>query len=363
MQQFDEDELNEDEMSETEPEMEEVELEESPEDEEEVEEVEEEEEEEEPRPMSKSQRKHKANMTGLWLTIFTAVVVILIGGLASFYYFTFQSQGSESEKEVKATWKNVAEATTDMVNSFKRVDSYDGLLNHESESFAAYVDIANREVRDAGFSLRNQTGLSVKASSVSSKMSAFLEEYQSYTGTMRSTLSELDGIESASDLDDLVQAGKDSESAYDDLLEVNNGFLKASLPRTVFDIGNDIQNIMREKLGQDSADEAENKSDQNLAQTSVSQFVQAWKDRDAEAMMSRLTAGAKAEFPVGILEDSVDVTGLSITDTQLSGDGASITIMGTLKKRTPDGVEQTESWKFVLLPNGEQWLIDSWTNV
>ena len=95
----------------------------------------------------------------------------------------------------------------------------------------------------------------------------------------------------------------------------------------------------------------------------MSQFVQAWKDRDAEAMMSRLTAGAKAEFPVGILEDSVDVTGLSITDTQLSGDGASITIMGTLKKRTPDGVEQTESWKFVLLPNGEQWLIDSWTNV
>lgn len=313
------------------------------------------------KPKAKVMRR--PGSAGLWLTIFAAVVVILIGGLASYYYYSFQSQGAGSEQEIKDIWEGTSDATEDLVDAYGRIEKYEDITDKSSASFSVAVDRTNRTIRDNSFDLQNQAGLSIKASTVVSKLALFMEAYEEYLAEMRKAVDRGTEIEEVKELEDLVDAASDTEKAYDSLLQVNNGFLKINIPRTVFDIGDHLSELSRQMLDDSAGEEEETSQAKNDAETRVSQFVQAWQDRDAEGMQTHLTAGGRNDFSPAILEDSVEITGLSINTTEVAEDRSKVTVRGNVKRETPDGTELTEAWQFVLLSNDSKWLIDSWKKI
>lgn len=319
---------------------------------------------EEDQSMNKVRPLRRPPATGVLLTLFAGVVIILLGGLASYYYYTFQAQGAVSEKQVKDTWQEAAEATEDLVTGYGRVSAFADVTDRSEASFSVMIDRANRSVRDSSFELQNVAGLNIQASTVASKLVIFLDDYSAYLAEMRKVVDRADDVVALKEsLGLLKETANKSEESYDALLSVNKGFLKADLPRSVFDIGEKLAELAQKFIDEGGELEEKNQKTKEAGQTVVSKFVQAWQNKDGEAMGGYLTTGAKAEFPIAILEDSVDVTGLTITDTQVPDDGSKITVKGQLKKKTPDEVVTTETWQFVLLPSGESWLIDSWKKV
>lgn len=319
---------------------------------------------EEEESMNKIRPLRRQPATGVLLTLFAGVVIILLGGLASYYYYTFQAQGAVGEKQVKDTWQEAAESTEDLVTGYGRVSAFADVTDRSEASFSVMIDRANRSVRDSSFELQNVAGLNIQASTVASKMVIFLDDYSEYLAEMRKVVDRADDVVALKDsLSVLKETANKSEESYDALLLVNKGFLKADLPRSVFDIGEKLADLAQKFIDEGGELEEKNQKIKEAGQTVVSKFVQGWQNKDGEAMGSYLTTGAKAEFPVAILEDSVDVTGLTITETQVPEDGSKITIKGQLKKKTPDDVTNTETWQFVLLPSGDKWLIDSWKKI
>lgn len=355
--QFDEEKVNQSELEDT-PEENEEEVSES--DEEDLGDIEEEIEADKPEP---TVVVRKPRTTGLWLTAFAAVVIILIGGLASYYYYTFQSQGAVGEQQVRDIWEDTANATQDLVDSFNHVTKLEDLKDRSAQSFSVAVDAASRTVRDAGFDLQNQPGLNLQASTVVSKFAAFAEDYGAYIAEMRRVVDRVDEVESADDLKQLQDLGQTAETAYDDLLSVNKGFLKGSLPRTVFDIGDKVAEYAKSALGENSDKEQATKAAQTKAQGVINRFAQAWQDKDSEAMGSLMTVGGKSEFDESMLEDETKVVGLTIDSTVLAEDGSKVTIRATVKKQKDEEDAVNESWQFVLLPSGDLWLIDSFKKV
>jgi hypothetical protein len=302
-------------------------------------------------------------MTGIWLTVFAAIVIIMLGGLASYYYFTFQRQGVDSEKSVKSVWEDVADSTEKLTSAFGGLQKFQDITDRSNTSLSVALDQTNRTVRDGGFDMQNQTGLDVRAASVGSKMAGFFDDYGKYLLELRRVIDHADTILEPKDLDGLKNAAKDAESSYDDLLAVNNGFLKASLPRSVFDMGDKLVDLLNKMIEENGSVDEKDKAQKQAANEVVTKFTQAWQDRDVDAMSVYLTSGAKADLTPATLENSTDVVGLSISDTIVAEDGSKITVKGKLKLAPPGGAEVTENWQFVLLPTGDKWLIDSWKKI
>ena len=304
-------------------------------------------------------RRYPSNR-GMILTIFAAVVLVLIGGLASYYYYTFQSEGRQSSQEVKATWEEVVDKSEALLRASDRLDKYEDLALEGDSGILTIITDANRTVRDALFDLRNQTGLDVQMSTVISKLSGFLEDYGAWLGEFRTIAERAADADSEAVLDEFKQLAAAAESSYDELLQVNEGALRANLPRAIFDIPERLTTLLKSKLESDEEKAETDKSNQRAAETVVSKFVQAWQNKDAEAMAGYMTSGARNEFNPGIVEDSVEVIGFAITSTELTEDKTGARVAGNLKKRTPDGIEVSEAWRFNLVVVDGAWLIDAW---
>ncbi|AKM84649.1 TPA: hypothetical protein DHW58_01800 [Patescibacteria group bacterium] len=305
-------------------------------------------------------RPRRPRSMGVILTVFAAVIVVLVGGLASYYYYTFQRQGVVSEQELRDVWDETVLVTVTLTNRFQTVDKFEQIDASGKNSFVEALNDANRTVRDGMFSLRNQAGLGVDASTFASKFNSFLDDYGGMLTELRRIIDRKSEIDSLTALDQLL-ADKDAmEKSYDDLLLVSRGFIQANLPRAIFDLPGSISDLLKKQLDEQGTQDEQTKAARQAAEGVVTQFAQAWQDRDGGAMTKLLTAGAKREFNQGILEDSSDITSFRIITTDLP-DPAKAEIDSQLTKETPDGVTKTESWHFVVLKDGAgNWLIDTW---
>ena len=305
-------------------------------------------------------KPRRPRSTGLMLTIFASVIVILIGGLASYYYYTFQRQGVASEQELRDIWDETMLVTVQLNNKFKAVDQFEKLDVSGSGSFSEALTNANRTVRDGMFSLRNQTGLAIGASTFASKLNAFLDDYSSMLAELRRIVDRRAEIDSITALDQLLVYKGSMEKSYDDLLLTSRGFIQANLSRDIFDMPTKIVDLLKQQLDESGTQDDQDKVARQSAESVVTQFAQAWQDRSMDAMKKLLTTGAKREFNQAVLEDSSDIVSFRIIETTLT-DQTKASIAGRLTKETPDGATKTEDWQFVVLKGTEgAWLIDTW---
>ncbi len=306
-------------------------------------------------------KRRKPANAGLLLTVFAVIVIMLIGGLVSYYYYTFQRQGYVSEKGVKEIWNETVDANNNLISKFKRVDKFAELDDTGNENFVDTIDSTNRLVRDGIYDLKSQTGLDVKGSTVVSKLISFLEDYSAMLGELKQVTNRIDEIEEESALKGYVEAVKTAEESYDELLEVNNGFLKTNFANEVFDMDDRMTALLKKHLEENGSSSEQATAKKKAAEQNVQKFVSAWQVKDTAAMATYLTAGAKGEFNPGVIqEDSVEVTGLAIQETTLEDN--KIVIKAQIKRETPDETKTSETWEFRLLEENGKWLINSFAN-
>src|SRR5688572_9975842 len=101
----------------------------------------------------RSRRRQKAvnrpKASGLVLTLFAALVVVLIGGLASYYYYNFQRQGYLGERAIKEAWSDTVQASSKLSTKFGTMDNWEEIGEDNSSSFEESVGETNRVVRNA----------------------------------------------------------------------------------------------------------------------------------------------------------------------------------------------------------------------
>jgi len=305
-------------------------------------------------------RYRRPRTPGLLLTIFGAVVVVLIGGLASYYYYTFQSQGAAGEKKLKQVWNDTVGDTSVLTARFKTIDEFGHLNETGTGSLGKLVDATNQTIRDGLYDIRAQGGMSIKASTVASKLSSFLEDYSAMLAELKRVISRVDEISDQQELNTLKDAGAQMEKSYDALLLAGSGIIQANLPRAVFDVPGGVEQLLAKKIEEGGSQSEQEKAAKQAAEQTVTQFVQAWQNRDPDGMSAKLTKAAKTEFNPGIVEDSTDITNLRITASLVAADLGGVTITGELEKQTPDKTNLTETWEFKLLKQADSWLIDKW---
>ncbi len=104
----------------------------------------------------KAMRKtNKPKVFGLFVVIFIAVILIMIGGLASYYYYTYQSQGNATEQDVQDSWNEVVITTVELTNSFNRVGDFADLTAENRGSFRETLGTTNRTLRDTLYELQS----------------------------------------------------------------------------------------------------------------------------------------------------------------------------------------------------------------
>jgi len=303
--------------------------------------------------------KHKMGVT---LTVFAAIVVVLIGALASYYYYNFQSQGMASGKILENVWDETVLVSVELTNAFEQIDTFDSMAVAGRDSFESQVNDANRTIRDGIFDIRGQTGLSISASTFASKLNGFLDDYSNMLAELKRVIGRAESIDDTSELSQLLIYGDNMEKSYDDMLLVGSSYVQANLPRVIFNLPTDIKSLLEEKIDEHGTQEEQNRAERQAAEQVVSQFASAWRDRDSEGMQSYLTNGAKisdATKIAGLMEDSSDISSFRILNTTIVDD-TNIETNGSLEKITPDETTITEEWKFTLLKTDDNWLIDTW---
>ncbi len=305
-------------------------------------------------------RYRRPKTLGLLLTIFGGIIIVLVGGLASYYYYTFQSQGTAGEKKLKQIWSDTVADTNILLTRLDRIDTFDKLGDTSSGSVVQVVNTTNQSVRDGLYDIKAVTGLNIKASTAASKLSSFLEDYSAMLLALKQIMGRAVDITDKKDLDSLKAAGEQASKSYDELLLAGNGIVEAKLSRSIFSIPADLDALLGKKIGENRTMTEQQNAVKQASEQAVAQFVQAWGNRDAEGMSAKLTTGAKKDFSPVVVEESSDVTGFRVTNTTVPEDLSKATIVGQLEKKTPDEKTVTEIWEFGLLKQGEAWLIDDW---
>ncbi|MFH0905305.1 MAG: hypothetical protein V1826_01105 [bacterium] len=307
-----------------------------------------------------NRRPRRTRGAGVLLTIFAIVVVVLVGGLASYYYYSRQHQGLESERGLRKVWDDTVSTTEKLTSKLDQVSKFDDLATAGSDNFEKTVNDANRTVRDGIYDLKAQTGLGIAASTFASKLMSFLDDYGVMLGELKRITPKAAEIDDTKELDSLISDRDDMQRSYDELLLVGKGFMtSSSLPRVIFDLPDTIKSLLEAKIKETGTQDEKDKATKQAAERIVTQFVDAWRNRDADGMGRYLTAGAKSAFNPGVLEDASEIKSVPILSTEIK-DETKVEIRAQIVKTTPDNQTTTETRRFVLLKTGSDWLIDSW---
>ena len=305
-------------------------------------------------------RPRRQMAVGVVLSVFSAIVLIMIGGLASYYYYTIQSQGGAAESVLKDTWKKTVDGARDVTDEFAKIVKYEDLAGDAGSSLTRIVSAASRDARDSAITITDLDGLSIKSTEAADKLDKFLLTEAEVWSELRKLLEKQADIKDASEIDKLNEYVERLSKEYEELLLSGRGLVQGDYPRAVFDLADDFKELLSQKSKDATEEDAAVKVVRQAAESVVAKFAEAWKNRDGDGMKNQLTAGAKGEFNAGILEDSSDIVSLRITSSKVADDKASVAISGSLEKETPDQQKVTEQWNFRLLKQGETWLIDSW---
>ena len=314
--------------------------------------------------VEKIQRANNPKVMGVMLTIFVAVMVIMIGGLASYYYYTTQKQDSTHEQTLRDNWGEVVLATASLTNAFDEIDGLTALFDDTKGSFQETLNDANRALKDVSYNLRSISGYAFSGNIVISKMEVFVEKYSDYLRELQSIIDQAKGglVEDINELKDLTEQGDSMNEAYDNLIIADKGeIIDSILPSELFNMSREMEDLMQKYLDDKKKQGEEEDKIKTAINDVASKFIQAYANKDADSMMSYLTDEAKTEFNPGIVEESVEITTFKILDTRLIGDNKS-ELDAQLTKETPSQETFTEKKRFILLKKGSQWLVDSWRN-
>ena len=310
------------------------------------------------------QRANNPKVMGVMLTIFIAVMVVMIGGLASYYYYTTRQQDSTHEQTIKDNWSDVALATASLTNAFDKIDDLTVLFDDTKGSFQETLNDANRSLKDVSYNLRSISGYAFSGNIVISKMEVFVEKYSDYLRELQSVINQTKGglVENIDELKNLTELGDSMNESYDKLIIADKGkIIDSVLPSELFNMSREMEDLMQKYLDDKKKQGEEENKIISAVSDVASKFIQAYANKDADSMMSYLTDEAKTEFNPGIVEEAIEITTFKILDTRLVGDNKS-ELDAQLTKQTPSQETYTEKKRFILLKKGSQWLIDSWRN-
>lgn len=313
--------------------------------------------------VEKIQAATRPKMFGILVVVFVAVLIIMIGGLASYYYYTFQSQGSASEQGARNSWNEVVLTTMKLTDAFDQVEGFDDLVAENRNSFGETLGTVNRTLRDVLYNLQSGGSYIFAGNTFVSKLNIFLDDYIAYLRELQRLVDKGSGgvIDDISEIEKLEDLNDGMNESYDNLLIVDkNKVIQANLPRELFNMSSDIKDFVQiyleDKQQQTDADEAE----RIAANEVVIKFMQAYMNRDVDAMIIYFTQEAEAEFsPVMVLEDSSEIKNSKLLDTRIMGE-TKIEIDAQIDKETPDSNSISENRLFVMLKRDGKWLIDSW---
>ena len=305
----------------------------------------------------------KPKTLGILITVFVAVLIVMIGSLASYYYYNFQSQGSASQQSVRGSWNEVVLATMNLTNSFSLVEDYEDLISEDKNNFNDSLGDVNRSLRDIFYGLQGSQSYVFSGNTFVSRLNTFLDDYLAYLRQMQRLIDRgIAGvIENMSEVEELDNLRDKVNESYDNLLVSDKDkVIEASLPRELFEMAKDIEVMVEEFLENKQAKMDKEDELKSAAASVVTKFMQAYIDRDSEAMKVYLTLEAQAEFnPAITLEDLSEIKSFKILDNRKTGD-VKIEINAKIDKETPDAKSFSENRLFVLLFKNDNWLIDAW---
>jgi len=308
-------------------------------------------------------RAKKSKTLGVLITVFIAVLVIMIGSLASYYYYNFQSQGSASQQSVRDSWNEVVLATMDLTNAFSEVEDFSGLVAEESGSFTDDLGNANRDLRDIFYGLQGTQSYVFSGNTFVSRLNNFLDDYLAYLRQLQRLIDRGGAgvVGDTTEVEELDTLNSEMNSSYDELLIADKDkIIEANLPKELFEMFEKVEGMVEDYLEEKSENEEAEEEVKAAAGGVVTKFMQAYIDRDGEAMKAYLTTEAEAEFnPAVVLEDLSEITNFKILDTRKISD-TKIEIDARIDKETPDAKVYSESRLFRLLLKDDVWLIDSW---
>jgi len=308
-------------------------------------------------------RASRPKTLGVLIVIFVGILIVMVGSLASYYYYTFQKQGTASEQNIRDNWSDVVVATVDLANSFGQVKTFADLSADTTGSFKEKLNTTTRSLRDVLYNFQDGNSYVFSGNSFISRLNSFLDDYLAYLRELQRVIDNgaAGTIKEISAVDELMKLGGKMNESYDNLLiSDKNRVVQANLPRELFEMPNNVKVLIETNLLDQKKIEEADKAAIDAAVLVVTKFVQAYSDKDAEAMKIYLTPQAESEFrPALVLDNALEIKNFKAIDTRKLSE-TKIEIDGQIDKETPDGKTITEKRLFAMLKVGDKWLIDSW---
>ncbi|MBU1083134.1 hypothetical protein KKE14_01715 [Patescibacteria group bacterium] len=308
-------------------------------------------------------RASKPKTMGVLIVIFVCILIVMVGSLASYYYYTFQKQGTTSEQNIRNSWNDVVVATVELTNSFTSVTTFSDLSTDTSGGFKGKLSSASRALRDVVYDFQGENSYVFSGHSFVNRLNSFLDDYLAYLRELQKVIDNgASGmIKDIADIDELMKLSKKMNESYDNLLiSDKNGVVQANLPRELFEMSDSVKILIEADLLNRKETEEADKAAIDAAVAVVTKFVQAYSDKDAEAMKIYLTSQAESEFkPAQVLDNALEIKNFKAIDTRKLNE-TKIEIDGQIDKETPDSKTITEKRLFAMLKVDGKWLIDSW---
>jgi len=312
------------------------------------------------------QKATRPKTFGILITIFVAVLVIMIGSLASYYYYTYQTRGNASQQSVRDNWNEVVLVTMKLTDAFTQVDDFENLIAENNGSFSDTLGGVNRELRDIFYNLQGSRSYVFSGNTFVSRLNSFLDGYIAYLRQLQRLLDQGESglIKDMSEVQGLDELSDQMNEAYDNLLVADkDNVIQANLSKELFNMSKEVESLVQIYLEDKQTLISNEEAQKTAASGIVTKFMQAYMDRDSDAMTIYLTTEAEAEFnPAMVLEDLSEINNFKVLDIRKTGD-AKIEIDAKVEKETPDGNAFSRNRLFILLERNDSWQIDSWGTV
>jgi hypothetical protein len=308
-------------------------------------------------------RASRPKTLGVLIVVFVGILIVMVGSLASYYYYNFQKQGTTSEQNIRDGWNDVVVATVDLTNSFGNVKTFADLSSDTTGGFKEKLSATSRSLRDVMYNFQGDNSYVFSGNSFVNRLNSFLDDYLAYLRELQKVIDNgaAGTIKEISAVDELMTLGGKMNESYDNLLiSDKNRVVQANLPRELFEMPNNVKVLIETNLlDQQKISEAD-KAAIDAAVLVVTKFMQAYSDKDAEAMKIYLTPQAESEFkPAQVLDNALEIKNFKAVETRKLNE-TKIEIDGQIDKETPDSKTITEKRLFAMLKVGDKWLIDSW---
>ncbi len=312
--------------------------------------------------IARMQKANSPKTMGVMLTVFVAALIIMIGGLASYYYYSTQMQGSSHEQNIRDNWDEIVIATVSLTNAFDKTTDFTKLFDNTTGSFVNVLSKSNGTLKDVSYNLQSISGYAFSGNVVITKMRNFVDDYVDYLRELQSLIDQGQGglIDDINETEPLVQLSTALNESYDNLLLADTDKVIVSiLPASLFKMSDGTKDLIQAYLDDKKQKGEVDDAEKTAARAVANKFMQAYTNKDADSMLAYLTEQAKSEFNRGIVEEAVEIKSFEITDTRKLSD-TRIEIDAKLTKETPDKATVTEKRRFVLLKKDNLWLIDAW---